>query len=153
MKRRLRIAVSVFFALVAFALSVLWVRSYWRSDRVSIPGWDACPIIIESSRGQLSAMHFTMVENRWKWRTRKTNPPDIYSDPKPTWEVLTFDSMTGRTITAVLLPHRFLAAGFAILSGAAAFLSRPSSQFSLRTMLIATTLVAIVLGLAVWASR
>ena len=32
MIRRLRIAVSVFFALVAVAFAVLWVRSYWLID-------------------------------------------------------------------------------------------------------------------------
>ena len=34
MRRRVRIAVSVFFGVVAVALCVLWVRSYWWRDVV-----------------------------------------------------------------------------------------------------------------------
>jgi hypothetical protein len=151
--KRLAIGVSVFFALGAMALAVLWVRSYWWNDRISIPGWDASPIVIESTRGQLYARHLTSVENRWNWRARKNNPPDRFRDPTPTWEILTFDNMLGRTVTIVLLPHRFLVASIAILSVATAFLPRPSSRFGLRTMLIATTLVAVALGLAVWAGQ
>ena len=36
MARRLRIAVSVFFALVAVAFAVLWVRSYIKADTLTL---------------------------------------------------------------------------------------------------------------------
>ncbi len=47
------------------------------------------------------------------------------------------------------MPHWFLL----VTCGVASVIPWISYRFSLRTLLIATTLVAIVLGLAVWAAR
>jgi hypothetical protein len=57
----------------------------------------------------------------------------------------------GAVATGVMLPHSLVVLVFASL----AVLSwvHWSSRFSLRTLLIATTLVAVVLGLAVWEAR
>jgi hypothetical protein len=52
----------------------------------------------------------------------------------------------------VYMPHWFLVVGFAVLS-AVPWIEHIHWRFTLRTLLIATTLVAIVLGLIVWAVR
>jgi hypothetical protein len=51
----------------------------------------------------------------------------------------------------IIVPHGLGAMVFAMLATAPWI--RWSSRFSLRTLLIATTLVALVLGLIVWAAR
>jgi hypothetical protein len=64
-----------------------------------------------------------------------------------TWS---FDS--SRDGFRITFPHRLPIAVFALLA-AAPWIRQLNRQFSLRTLLIATTLVAVVLGLAVWAAR
>lgn len=53
--------------------------------------------------------------------------------------------------TAILVPHWFQVVVFVLI--AAVPWSPWSRRFSLRTLLIATTLLAVVLGLAVWSAR
>jgi hypothetical protein len=139
--RRLRITVSVFFAVVAVAFVVLWVRSYLRSDvmtrqKISV-------LMIGSNYGHLTIRHFRSYDlNRpqnpattWSWTT---NPA---SDGTPRhW----FNFRSGQQ--AVAIPYAVLC----ILFGLAAVLPFARTQFSVRTLLIATTLVAVVLGLGVW---
>ena len=51
MKRRLRIAVSVFFALVAVAFVVLWVRSYWRCEMFDKLNTNGVTMTVGSNNG------------------------------------------------------------------------------------------------------
>ena len=57
--------------------------------------------------------------------------------------------ITGSTFTAIGLPHWFALVVVALLATSPWL----SYRFSLRTLLIATTLVAVVLGLIVWSAR
>jgi hypothetical protein len=65
--------------------------------------------------------------------------------PLPVWDY--YSSKYGRSI---LFPHWAPAIAFASLAAALGF--RTPYQFSLRTLLILTTIVAAILGLVAWAS-
>lgn len=54
--RRLRIAVSVFFTVLAAALCVLWVRSYWRTDLVHHPA--SVSTVFGSNKGAVFFIRF-----------------------------------------------------------------------------------------------
>jgi hypothetical protein len=79
----------------------------------------------------------------WKWLSFDAN----IIEPRPSWR---FDFSGGSWIEArVTMPHWFLllvASSIAILPWVGW-----STSFSLRTLLIATTLVAVVLGFVVYA--
>lgn len=139
--RRLRIAASVFCAVVAVALCVLWVRSYWRRDHVQGPWRDSGTINFWSSPGQLTIGTVRKPSSSWHLKTLKY--PDAWLPPPVRW------GWGGNALgTTVYFPQRVLVVVFALLSAAPWI--RP--RFSLRDLLIATTLVAVVLGLEVWAA-
>jgi hypothetical protein len=135
--RKLRIAWSVGCGIVTVLLIVLWVRSYQK------------PVLVVQSGHSILVMAGTIeVDKR----------AEFYTAPTTDWQMKSDD------ISSLWKPQRenhyqyVSAATVAIwwpvcpsIACAAApwFLRR----FSLRTLLIATTLVAVVLGLAVWAAR
>jgi hypothetical protein len=148
--RRLRIAVSVFFAVLTVALGVLWVRSYWWTDSIGIGYWGNHTVWARSIDGTV------IVGTPWT--------------PKPHVSIKTFPTEEWRNIPArpsflgfrwgksmnwvPVVPLWF----FMLIFGAIAFVTvsnRPLREyrFSLRTMLIAMTLFAVVLGLVCYAVR
>jgi hypothetical protein len=142
--RKLRIAWSVGWGLLAVLLIVLWVRSYQSPhDQIRLAG-----ITCGSSHGNL-------------WIIKRRNglliPVGIGFEATKDMEVLTLTTATAFFYSfsssgsewVAQCPHWFL---FAI---AAVFAALPwiNNRFSLRTLLIATTLVAVVLGLALYSAR
>ena len=152
--RKLRIASSVFWGLAAVLLIVLWLRSYWWTEvisRSSQTASDATLISMFSGSGtlvfstrtrpiaerSLTAPHDWQyygqvrsqfaVERWFFWRLRSKE----FIVQCPIWPLVIF---TGTLATAPWLPCW-------------------SNRFSLRTLLIATTLIAVVLGLAMWAAK
>ena len=65
----------------------------------------------------------------------------------PSWKIAKHSYPTGSVEYDLILPHWFLAVAAITLAGVPWL--RWSARFSLRTLLIATTLVAAVLGMAV----
>jgi hypothetical protein len=139
---RTRIAVSVFFGVLTVLLCLMWMRSFWRYDYVSHEQVDYT--ICVSNNGYLE---FRRSRSRW------------FSSNKPidaTW-TMGSTSANGRffqhlfwqdqRFTSYILPYSYLVFATAI---GAALPWLLSSRFSLRAMLIATTLVAILLALGVW---
>jgi hypothetical protein len=145
--RRLRIAVSVSFAVVAVALCVLWVRSYWRCDRVI---WtdDAGTFAVSTLQGELTIEMLNvrvLLPEGWSRGSFKVYDGDdnSFSDNERR-TLLGFGWKTGSGSIVADFPIWFLALTCAALPWI-------SLRFSLRTLLIATTLVAVVLGMGVWA--
>jgi hypothetical protein len=86
--RRLRIAASVFFALIAVGLCVLWVRSYWRADQCFHVGTKYTLLL--SNYGHLQFVHTTIpgVKSVTPWTHMSSpaseEPVDYWSrDEKP----------------------------------------------------------------------
>jgi hypothetical protein len=144
--RKLRIAWSVVWGLLAVLLIVLWVRSYWHREtfaRVDANGISVCSItngglILERISGSVVGGIKTWGA-QWRW----TEDDDILG---PQLTTKTGIPVGIRTTFVQFWQLVLLCTVFTVLP------SRPwwSNQFSLRTLLIATTLVAVVLGLIVW---
>ncbi len=151
--RRMRIALSVFFGLMAVAICVLWGRSYWK--------WDALKVTLPNHRVGVASIRGTLGIGIGAEPPNQSNPTfaELSSGPITVEMQQYVESITtlgfgfhapssGRT---VIIPMWVL---FSSCLGAAWACSGVSpGRFSLRTMLIAMTLVAIVLGLVVWAVR
>ena len=163
--RKLRIAWSVVWGLAAVLLVVLWVRSYWRMDvvdlpdnRMTYPGPSWSWIIEASSyRGKLTWMGGLLVTKNvvWTW----SNPPEIKDGsvrPPPTVLGFRYKETAAKTSQRpseyiFVVPYYF---PFFLTSSLslAPWLRYVPRRFSLRTLLITTTLVAVVLGIAVYAA-
>jgi hypothetical protein len=140
----MRVAVSVIFGVLTMALCVLWGRSYWLQDYFASNQWSF--VCVSSNNGYLildlrPGKKLHTIQQPWWAGTTKANgwvPSSIYkSEPRKMLIATHF------CVPAVTF------AGVAVAFGAG-FLS---TRFSLRDMLIATTLVAVVLGLGVWLAR
>jgi hypothetical protein len=150
MLRRLRIAASVFIIVVTAALMGLWVRSYWRSDILYRLDKNNHVIGIGSEKGMVflwpghtvPPMPLTSGLQGWQLTIGK-----IESRPG-SFQWGNFQWTVSAGITRINVPYWFITP----LAAAAAFLPWVK-QFSLRTMLIATTVLAVILSAAVIASR
>jgi hypothetical protein len=143
--RKLRIAWSVFCGIACVLLVVLWVRSYWWEDRFSamLPASQRFAGI--SLRGQLAFAVDTTV-----------SAP--YIDSRAV--TVRVSRKTGQLVKStgkrwvchncfINVPHWY----YVIPIVVTAIVPWIRWRFNLRTLLIATTLIACVLGLIVWGLR
>jgi hypothetical protein len=144
--RRLRIATSMFFALIAVALCLLWVRSYRTCDTVSIRDARSGHFTFLGSNSGTMFLHRSVVETfpypgssfpRYSYSAMHTSEPQA---------VFVWNSNFLQGPVGISFPY-WLPTLVAALTAAIPWLR---CHFSLRTMLIATTLVAVALGLGVW---
>ena len=151
--RKLRIAFSATCGIACVLLIVLWVRSYHFDDMVDGPLKGGKAAFVQSRAGRIMfGMGPLYHDDPWQWRVsgRFKHVDQVmagtYKD-----EFLGFQVEIGTRIF-FHVPHWFGILLFAsVATVAAAPWIRP--RFSLRTLLIATTLVAVVLGLIVWVGR
>jgi len=141
--RRLRIAVSVFFGVLTLVLCVLWVRSYWRYESAHWPCRGPQISSVTSYRGSW-CISKALPSPDWAdsvptkvevWSKRIEHVPPRLSDPPQ------FDSRSDQYGWWLRFPHWFPVAAVVV------FAAVPWIPMSRRTMFIATTLFAIVLGL------
>src|SRR5262245_50757606 len=140
MARRLRIAVSVFFAVVAVAFAVLWVRSYFRSDTLQFIYGVQTRIF--SNNGYILFVRVNtpaLIQNMPAKRRPTAGLPkqgwSVFSTT-PNDEAAGFEWHRSPYRLIIHIPYWF------ILSFAIPLAIAPLPlRYSLRTMLIATTLV------------
>ena len=140
--RKLRIAWSVAWGLLAVLLCVLWVRSYWWADFICFDRSGDFEPVVRSEVGTISI--FPPGVTSWTLRHVEFYFPNAGLEIKAV--------LLGRfelDSTELTFPHWFAVA----VSGLMVVAPWLPLRFSLRTLLIATTLVAVGLGLVVWASR
>ena len=154
--RKWRIAWSVGCAAACVLLVVLWVRSYWWMDSA----WNVIPAFgttnLVSDLGDVRASSDTSsaasTPSGWKvWSYEQADSTSAAVRLRP-WvrSRFTWKASAGRC--SVSAPHWSLV----MISATAAslpWINRLRWRFSLRTLLIATTLVAAVLGLVVYFMR
>jgi hypothetical protein len=148
--RKLRIAWSVFWGLACLLLMVLWVRSYFFADTVygEIP--PVLSFTLNSYDGQLSLEHRPK-NQPWGVSTQSTGERQKRIKLLRDFEAAShwpFSSKAVPNPAIIRLPHSLLA----ILAAGLVAVPWVTPHFSIRTLLIATMLVAVVLGLAVWAT-
>ena len=155
--RKLRIAWSVGWGAVCVLLIVLWVRSYWKLDGISgnrgvhyvyfdtLQGDFHFARIVSSSTKPIPwrAFHNPIVDT--DLQSRDDSQKGIHHVLGIGWKVLG----NGWQVTVALWLPALISGVFAV----APWIRHLKRRFSLRTLLITTTLVAVVLGLIVWVSR
>jgi hypothetical protein len=144
--RKLRIAWSVACAIACVLLIVLWVRSYWWVDWCQFNSLDGYNFEFVSASGAVQfGVHPARPADMRGWlRESKVLAEHPMLLRAPTW-------ILSSAYSFINMPHWFL---LALVAAAIAipWINWPK-HFSLRTLLIATTLVAVVLGATVWLIR
>jgi hypothetical protein len=153
--RKLRIAWSVGCGIACVVLIVSWVRSYAWIEAVTVPAVGGRKIEFATIKGALSV---GTVQDGGQWETERysaeewerfvTSVGPVAPLPSTVWGGI----YKTPTATTMFLPYWFLTVSFAVC-GASPWRRHFSFRFCLRTLLIATTLVAVVLGTIMWAVR
>jgi hypothetical protein len=139
--RGLRIAWSMWWGIVCVLLVVLWVHSYVSLDSISFyRGREA--IQFASRNGRVFVFPFTLSTPHVIGCDVNSGSTDAETD------LLISELRINRHDYQWVAPYWLLTA----ISGITAVLPWIRRRFSLRTLLIATTLIAVVLGLVVWSS-
>jgi hypothetical protein len=158
--RYLRIVWSAFFGILCLLLIWLWVRSFTFGDVLYTPVSHTRLSVFGSGRGGISfSPYVPCVEDYLGVRYYELRTEAIDEQVKERWNKLPWSARVLRigvlrngAITSILLPH-FLFVAMTILAAAAPWIPNWKWRFSIRTLLIFTTVVAVVLGLIVWTSR
>jgi hypothetical protein len=142
--RKLRIAWSVGWGIVAVALILLWVRSFWHIDIIEIRKPFPALALGSGLETTLVRIYREPMRSGWSFHTYST-----HNQRKNENAILGFSYDLSDYDLSVTIPHWFVASFIGIV----AVLGWFSWRFSLRALLLATTLLAVVLGLAVWVAR
>jgi hypothetical protein len=147
--RKLRIALPVVWGLACVLLIVLWVRSYQWLDNVQFP--TSGPVIVISYEGIFGLTYYPEKhETGYRWVL--SVPGDNIQKPTRPGPASRWGFFSNAINTSVHFPHWFGVLIFAVLA-ATPWARQIPWRFTLRTLLIATTLVAVGLGLIVWLSH
>jgi hypothetical protein len=139
--RKLRLAWSVACGIACVLLIVLWVRSYWWMEQLSGPLSRTRILVVGSIEGGL-LVQVPFHDWGYIWKVRSNS---LKSGGRSSFR---FGSEFRRIPEGFCLPHWSLVVLYATLAAVPWLRWR----FSLRTLLIATTAIAVVLGLIVWAA-
>jgi hypothetical protein len=154
--RYLRVVFSAFCGLACVLLIVLWVRSYYST--VFVVGPLPHPygsLLVETNQGRVT---FCLSYGQGVVSGMNASPWGMHKKPLEEWEQIVPPLSTRTAFSYVrwnvnhhylILPYWFLT----LLSGIFAGAPWLRSRFSLRTLLIAIMLVAVVLGLAIYRGR
>jgi hypothetical protein len=150
--RKLRIAWSVFWGLVAVLLIVLSVRSFWCGyDLIASDAKNG--FVLFAERGVIGVTSPGLP----RWSRTELIPETFIPGKRAHYKAPGFTGFyvgsdpTGPTYLLIQIPLWFVVLFVTAVSALPSI--RWSKRFTLRTLLIATTLVAVVLGLVVWAAR
>ena len=141
--RKLRIAWSMAWGLLAVLLILLWARSYQVEDELRYRlGSSGRWLVAETYPGGLSLMEWRLPP-QWAFLTPKDSTFFDALQPITWWGIATFQRPN---MSQLYMPYWTAIAAAAVIASVWWLPLR----FSLLTLLFATTLVAVVLGLIVW---
>jgi hypothetical protein len=135
----LRIAVTVLSLTACVLLISLWVRSYWFRDRVEGRLSQSALFNAWSMEGQLTCL---VTDGQGHWKISSSPVLDLQLPLSAMFKVGWNNNLDS---VVVYCPHWCLVVIFATLSAVPWI--HWSQRFSIRTLLIATTLVAVGLGI------
>jgi len=143
--RYLRIAWTVFCGIACVLVIMLWVRSYWRID------------VASGSIGSIDSVQGSFTCCWWKERptwsnvviSKNLDELQVVGDTGALTALYGFDFQRDQEGLLIKLPHWILVLATASVAVAPWIRWR----FTIRTLLFATTLVALVLGAVVYAIR
>jgi hypothetical protein len=151
----LRIGWTVFFGVVAVALCVLWVRSYWWRDSVLYRPSGHGVFVVGSMRGKLVKYGIDSQDVTPRWERgsgRVVAGQYFWADEKQYQGVFGFTTKNVLGFQFLSAPHWFFVLTLATIA-AVPWIRHFRWRFSLRTLLIITTLIAVLLGLLVYLTK
>jgi len=149
--RKLRIAWSVLCAIACVLLVVLWVRSYfWVNGVMKVSGTQQWGV--HSGEGSLTIRwHYEFVDSNDGWifqNTSKARLDTVEEEFRAAGgKTIVYTRKLGLTGDGAFTSTYWLCV---LIAGTVAAIPWVKWRFTLRTLLLATTLVAVVLGLIVW---
>jgi hypothetical protein len=144
----LRIAVAILSLTACGLLIALWVRSYWWDDVIGGPILWPGGCSLASTRGRLLLSGIEPHDPITTWEFLSINASSPYAIPKDFFGPVFALNLATEDGAYIHVPHWFPAA----IAAAVTIILAKRWRFSLRALLIATTLVAVVLGLIVAAT-
>jgi hypothetical protein len=154
MLRYARYAAAVLFALLAMGFVALWMRSRDTADLLICPVRGQHSIGLSSDEGVICAgvSHAHPPDQTEWWAINYTDGDEDGGGFR--WKrgvigAFGFEIANYAQVSAISLPHWFLALSSFAVAGLLAF--KPITRFTVRGLLITTTLLAAMLGLAVYA--
>jgi hypothetical protein len=156
--RKLQIAWSVAWGVLCMLVIALWVRSYWRTDSANCPLPGGKTFLVSSFRGQLSVGALSLFpaisgipRPDWKVNWKFQISTEKRFDPPKDYKFRQFTGTWDQCGVNVQFPHWI---AVCVSGGCAAvpWLAW-SRRFSLRTLLVAMTVIAMGLGVIVYAMR
>jgi hypothetical protein len=148
-----RVAFSAVCGIAAVLVVILWVLSYRHSRAVLLPGIASCPEIgISSSEGQICL--FEPYGGDWWRRNRRLAVFEPGQGYRVHGYVGHFDG-GGNPMRPGVRPHEFRVPYWSAVLMLVSMSAVPWMRwrFSVRTLLIGMTLVAVILGIAMWAAH
>ena len=145
--RGLRIAWSVWWGILCVLLVMLWVRSYWWVDGFAVLSPNSIQnFTIASKQSQVMVQYLPDASPQRRWTIYRQRLSD-FPGPPATSSLLGFAGDSTSLGWTIFIPHWFLVS---LAASLAAFpLLRSRWHYSLRTLLISITLIAVGLGLVV----
>jgi hypothetical protein len=150
--RKLRIAWSVGWGVLCLLLIALWVRSYWCRDAILHRTLGSNLFVLSSMRGKLVTygVASSTATPSWELRSGKIiSGKYFWADETQYQGVLGFAAKNVLGIQFLSAPHWFFALSTATIAAGSLLLRR---RFSLRTLLIGMTVVAMPVAMIAWAA-
>ena len=143
--RKLRIAWSMLWGVACLLLIALWVRSYRWRDTYSGPSRSSGVTFFFSERGEVQYLWDGRIAPDGPWEFKALPVPKPYISLSKGLGYLYF----APDVASIVVPYW----STLLLTSSFAFVSWIPWRFNLRTLLFAMALVALGLGLAVYALR
>jgi hypothetical protein len=142
-----RIAISSICGVCCLLMIAWWVRSYWWLDGGFVKLTPSEYIQFNAGDGRMCVWFEHKPLNKWFdcWSRANTKPTRPDAENRIPWFNLAFWPTFARLYTA----HWLLA----VLAGSFALVPWCPKRFSLRTLLVATTVIGAMAGLIVWVDR
>lgn len=142
MRRKLKIAVSVFFALLFVLTLALWARSPYHRDRLVFRS-DLPEIVLDSRNARVICV-CTEYQDAGLGISR------LHDEVEDSVAATAFHVRIDADFTMVTFPHWFLAQSFGLLALAPWISWR---KFSIKRLLVVTTYIAVLSGLIILSRR
>jgi hypothetical protein len=154
MPRRLLNVASVVCLVLCVALMGMWVRSEQYLDGLTGPIWSKqAELVSVPGRLEMTQRPRDAPPNIWHWFERALPPNELLSEIEDAKKFSTFGFQTHALWmgSAMQVPYWFLV----LTSGSLAMVLRLRWpwRFTLRSLFIATTVLAVVLGMIAWLDR
>ena len=156
MFRRLLNIASIVCLVACVALVGMWVRSYWYLDAVAYKHPPRLAVWLVSCNGQLRCEierlpdNVSILDNGADKYYVFDRPAELDPQRGNGSGILGFRMLGGPLAPVPVIPHWCAITVFGALG---IVLGRGQFHFSLRTLLITTTIVAVVLGMMAWLDR